>query len=218
MEKYHQTLKVRIDENADAKKIPEPEADQLREELQDLLKTTISALNNIGDQKTKSLTKDTEELKSIANDISGKVNDLLGINKKPTVPVTFRYSEMLGANTVGDKTVSWLEPEVVEKRTDYHNLPLAKIDWHSDMVNDIRRLTLTNKGGEVSPYPESIGNFNRQFVTKSHTLKDKPISKLFVHWQRLYMRGFKIIYNDGEEECVATCDGEASEYTLKEGE
>ena len=49
MEKYHQTLKVRVDENADAKKIPEPEADQLREELQDLLKTTISALNNIGD-------------------------------------------------------------------------------------------------------------------------------------------------------------------------
>ena len=32
------------------------------------------------------------------------------------------------------------------------------------------------------------------------------------------MRGFKIIYNDGEEDCVATCDGESAEYTLKEGE
>ena len=82
----------------------------------------------------------------------------------------------------------------------------------------MRRLTLTNKGGEVSPYPVSIGNFNRQFVTKAYTLKDKPISKLYVHWQRLYLRGFKIIYNDGEEDCVATCDGDASEYTLKEGE
>ena len=216
MEKYHQTLKVRIDKDADAKKIPEPEADQLREELQDLLKTTISALNNIGDQKTNSFSKDTEELKSIANDISGKVNDLLGIDKKLTL--TFRWSELLGAKSEGDKTVTWMEPEVVEKRTDYHNLPLAKIEWHSDFVNDIRRLTLTNKGGEVSPYPLSIGNFSRQLVTKAYTLKDKPISKLFVHWQRLYMRGFKIIYNDGEEDCVATCDGEASEYTIKEGE
>ena len=105
MEKYHQTLKVRIDKDADAKKIPEPEADQLREELQDLLKTTISALNNIGDQKTNSLSKDTEELKSIANDISGKVNDILGIDKKPTL--TFRWSELLGARSEGDKTVTW---------------------------------------------------------------------------------------------------------------
>ena len=93
------------------------------------------------------------------------MNDILGIDKKPTVPITFRWSELLGAKSAGDKTVSWMEPEVVEKRTDYHNLPLAKIEWHSDFVHDIRRLLLTNKGGEVSPYPESIGNFSRQLVT-----------------------------------------------------
>ena len=32
------------------------------------------------------------------------------------------------------------------------------------------------------------------------------------------MRGFRIIYKDGEEDCIATCDAEFAEYDLKEGE
>ena len=91
---------------------------------------------------------------------------------------------------------------------------MAKIEWHQDYAKDIRRLVFTNKGGESSPLPESVGNFNRLFVTKSYTLEEKPISKFMIHWQRLYLRGFKIVYKDGQEKCVATCDGESAEYTL----
>ena len=32
------------------------------------------------------------------------------------------------------------------------------------------------------------------------------------------MRGFRIIYKDGEEDCIATCDAEFAEYDIKEGE
>ena len=53
------------------------------------------------------------------------MNDLLGIDKKLTL--TFRWSELLGAKSEGDKTVTWMEPEVVEKRTDYHKVKATSV-------------------------------------------------------------------------------------------
>ena len=70
----------------------------------------------------------------------------------------------------------------MEKRSDYENLPLAKIEWHPDGNNDIRRLQFTNKGGEKSEYPESVGGFSKQKVTETYNVKEMPISKIWVHY------------------------------------